>query len=124
MKNSEPGVSKGNNKGMLAGSWLEMDGEEAHLHQRHRDQYQGPAPPSAHLQLFCVAGILFSPSSSSTPACVMRSAMFFSRSSMRLLMSSSGEVKDKAPELPLPTLLPQVPADWRLQHSGLIKVLS
>lgn len=30
---------------------------------------------------------------------------------MRLLMSSSGEVKDKAPELPLLTLLPQLLAD-------------
>lgn len=111
MKNSQPGVPRGNNKRMLAGLWLGTDLEEVQLHQSHRDLYQGPAPPSAHLQLFCVAGILFSPSSSSTPACVMRSAMFFSRSSMRLLMSSSGEVKDKAPELPLLTLLPQLLAD-------------
>lgn len=106
MNNSEPGVPRGNNKGMLAGSWRGTDLEGVQLHQSHRDLCQGPAPPSAHLQLFCVAGILFSPSSSSTPACVMRSAMFFSRSSMRLLMSSSGEVKDKAPELPLLTLPP------------------
>ena len=40
------------------------------------------------LQLRCGAGVLFSPSSSFTPACVMRSMVFSSRSPVRLLMSS------------------------------------
>lgn len=72
------------------------------------------------LQLFCAVGILFSPSSSSTPAWVMRSAIFFSRSSMRLLMSSSGTVKEPTHQrptlspafsgLPLPPRLKQLPS--------------
>jgi hypothetical protein len=56
---------------------------------------------------------LFSGSSSSTPAWVMRSAIFFSRSSIRLLMSSSGTVKEPARQHHLTSASPpQAPAHW------------